>query len=119
MARNKKIRGAGDIVGKVTQAIGIEECDGCSKRKDILNLVTMFPFKKVTKMSDEDKKPVGYFTFHEGKWMLVNQSLTSMKDISEQKEIPPNTMVELSDGKKILLANEEGGRLIYVTMANQ
>lgn len=70
-------------------------------------------------LSDEDKKPVGYFTFHEGKWMLVNQSLTSMKDISEQKEIPPNTMVELSDGKKILLANEEGGRLIYVTMANQ
>ena len=56
MARNKKIRGAGDAISKVTQAIGLEECEGCSKRKDTFNLVTMFPFKKVTKMSDEDKE---------------------------------------------------------------
>jgi len=27
--------------------------------------------------------------------------------------------VELTEGKKILLSNEEGGRIIYVTMANQ
>ena len=56
MGRNKKIRGAGDAISKVTKAIGIEECEGCSKRKDVLNLATMFPFKKVTKMSDEDKE---------------------------------------------------------------
>ena len=67
----------------------------------------------------EDKKPVGYFTFYQDKWVLVNQTLTSMKDLTEQKEIPPNSMVELSEGKKILLSNEEGGRIIYVTMANQ
>lgn len=66
----------------------------------------------------EDKKPVGYFTFYQDKWVLVNQTLTSMKDLTEQKEIPPNSMVELSEGKKILLSNEEGGRVIYVTMAN-
>ena len=56
MGRNKKIRGAGDAISKVTKAIELEECEGCSKRKDILNLATMFPFKKVTKMSDEDKE---------------------------------------------------------------
>ena len=56
MGRKPKVRGVGDAISKVTKAIGIEECDGCSKRKDILNLVTMFPFKKVTKMSDEDKE---------------------------------------------------------------
>ena len=56
MGRKQKIRGAGDAIGKVTQAIGIEECEGCSKRKDVLNLVTMFPFKKVTKMTNEDKE---------------------------------------------------------------
>lgn len=67
----------------------------------------------------QDKMPVGYFTFHQGKWVLVNQSLSGMKDITEQKEIPPGSMVELTDGKKILLSAEEGGRLIYVTMANQ
>lgn len=70
-------------------------------------------------LTAEDKKPVGYFTFHQGKWVLVNQSLPSMKDVTEGKEIPPNTMVELTEGKKILLSNEEGGRLIYVTLANK
>lgn len=69
-------------------------------------------------LSAEDKQPVGYFTFHQGKWVLVNQNLTGMKDVTEQKEIPPNAMVELTDGKQILLSNEEGGRLIYVTLAN-
>ncbi|CEJ71093.1 hypothetical protein BN1195_03436 [Chryseobacterium oranimense G311] len=67
----------------------------------------------------QDKMPVGYFTFHQGKWVFVNQSLTSMKDVTEQKEIPTGSMVELTDGKKILLSAEEGGRLILVTMANQ
>ena len=69
-------------------------------------------------LTAEDKKPVGYFTFYEDKWVLVNQTLTGMKDLTEQKEILPNSMVELTDGKKILLSNEEGGRIIYVTMAN-
>jgi hypothetical protein len=41
----------------------------------------------------EDKKPVGCFTFHQGKWVLVNQSLPSMKDVTEGKEISPNTTV--------------------------
>jgi hypothetical protein len=66
----------------------------------------------------QDKMPVGYFTFHQGKWVLVNQSLQGMKDITEQKEILPGSMVELTDGKKILLSAEEGGRLMYVTMVN-
>ncbi|WP_435525978.1 hypothetical protein [Chryseobacterium indoltheticum] len=70
-------------------------------------------------LTAEDKKPVGYFTFYQDKWVLVNQTLTSMKDLTEQKEVPPNSMVELTEGKKILLSNEEGGRIIYVTMANQ
>lgn len=70
-------------------------------------------------LTPEDKKPVGYFTFHQGRWVLVNQSLTSMKDVTEGKDIPPNSMVELTEGKKILLSNEEGGRLIYVTLANK
>jgi hypothetical protein len=70
-------------------------------------------------LTAEDKNPVGYFTFYQDKWVLVNQTLTSMKDLSEQKEVPPNSMVELTEGKKILLSNEEGGRIIYVTMANQ
>jgi serine/threonine protein kinase len=67
----------------------------------------------------EDKKPVGYFAFYQQKWVLVNQSIDGMKDLTDQKEIPRNAMVELTSGKKILLSNEEGGRLLYITITNQ
>ncbi|HEY1055574.1 MAG TPA: hypothetical protein VGE24_10570, partial [Emticicia sp.] len=71
------------------------------------------------KITDRQKIPVGYFTFHNGKWVLVNQKLDSLKDLTENKEVPINSMVELTDGKKLLLSNEEGGRVVVITMANQ
>ena len=51
--------------------------------------------------------------------MLVNQKLTSLKDLTEDKEIPVNTMVDITDGKKLLLSKEEGGRVVVITMANK
>lgn len=70
-------------------------------------------------LTTEDKKPVGYFTFYQNKWVLVNQTLNGMKDLTDKKDIPINSMVELTDGKKILLSNEEGGRLLYITLTNK
>ncbi|WP_373707938.1 helix-hairpin-helix domain-containing protein [Kaistella sp.] len=66
-----------------------------------------------------DKKPVGYFTFYQNRWVLVNQSLPNMKDVTENKVIPINSMVELTDGKKIMLSDEDGGRLMYITLTNK
>lgn len=71
------------------------------------------------KLTAEQKIPVGYFTFHNNKWILVNQKLTGLKDLTEDKEIPIGAMLELTDGKKILLSKEEGGRVLIVTMANK
>lgn len=71
------------------------------------------------KITNEQKVPVGYFTFYNGKWVLVNQKLTSLKDLTEDKAIPVNEMVELTNGKKLLLSNEEGGRVVVITLANQ
>ncbi len=71
------------------------------------------------KLTDAKKVPVGYFTFHQGKWVLVNQKLTSLKDLTENKEVPMNSMVELTDGKRLLLSNEEGGRVVNITLANK
>jgi len=75
----------------------------------------IFPSEKLTV---EQKKPVGYFIFHNNKWQLVNQGLTSLKDITEGKEIPIGSSVELSDNKQILLSKEEGGRLVIVQLVN-
>lgn len=69
-------------------------------------------------LTAEDKKPVGYFTIHQNKWVLVNLSLKNMKDVSLNKEVPINTMVELTSEKKIMLADEEGCRLLYITLLN-
>jgi non-specific serine/threonine protein kinase len=41
-----------------------------------------------------------------------------MKDVTENKPIPIGTMVELTNEKKIKLSNDEGGRLLYITLVN-
>ena len=75
----------------------------------------VFPNEKLT---SEQTKPVADFHFHQGKWILINRKLTSMKDVSEDKEIPIGSSVDITDGKKILLTKEEGGRLVIVQLVN-
>lgn len=74
---------------------------------------TVFPNEKLT---DDQKKPVGYFVLHGGRWVFVNQQLTDMKDVDADKPVPIGSMVELKDGQKLLLSQREGGRLIHVQM---
>ena len=74
----------------------------------------IFPNEKLT---PEQKKPVAYFQFHDGHWYLVNQTLQNMKDITDNKKhIAPNSAVQLTDGRQILLSEDEGGRLIQVQL---
>lgn len=68
------------------------------------------------KLHEKDKKPVGYFSFFKNRWVLVNQGLPFMKDVTENKLVPIGSMVELSDKKQILLSNDEGGRLAFVQL---
>ena len=49
----------------------------------------------------------------------VTSTLTSLKDLTEDKEIPVNSMVELTDGKRLLLSKDDGGRIVNITMANK
>ena len=74
----------------------------------------IFPNEKLTQ---EQKKAVAYFQFHGGQWFLVNQTLQSMRDITDgKKAIAPNSTVQLTDGRQILLSEEQGGRLIQVQL---
>lgn len=70
------------------------------------------------KLTDNQKVRVGYFSFFNNKWVFVNEKLPSLKDITEDKPIPTGTMVEITNGKKLLLSNEEGGRVVIVSIAN-
>lgn len=68
------------------------------------------------KISDEDKKPVGDFHFHNGQWILINRRLPDMWDKTDNKQIPVGGYVPLTEGRKILLSTKDGGRLIVVQL---
>jgi serine/threonine protein kinase len=75
------------------------------------NLVT--PNEKLT---DEQKKRVGYFVYHNDAWWLANERLADLTDVSTKTPIPIGGKVELKDGLQILLAKGDGGRLVVVQM---
>lgn len=68
------------------------------------------------KTTPDQKIPVGDFHFHDGKWILINRKLSSMYDKDIDKKIEIGEAVELTEGKKILLSKEDGGRLIIVQL---
>jgi len=76
---------------------------------------SIFPNEK---LSDTDKKRVGYFVLHNSKWYLVNENMPSLTDLTENKPIPINATVELVHNKQILFANDENGRLAVIQMVN-
>ena len=70
-------------------------------------------------LTAQQKVPVGYFTFQNGKWVFLNQKLTGLKDLTEDKIIGIGEMLELEEGKKVLLSSEDGGRVVLISMANK
>ncbi len=71
------------------------------------------------RLTDEQKIPVAYFSYYQDKWVLINQKLTSLVDKTENKDIAIGEMIELTNGKQILLSKEDGGRVVVITLANQ
>ena len=68
------------------------------------------------KLTAAEKVPVGYFVFHNEKWLLVNQTLSSLKDVTENVTIPIGGFVELLNDKKLLFSDEEGGRVALISI---
>lgn len=73
------------------------------------------------KTSDDNKKPAGDFHFHNGEWILINRRMDSLYEIlsdGTKKQIKIGDFVTLTDGKKILLSDKDGGRLVVVQLVN-
>ena len=79
--------------------------------------VNRFIFPNET-LTAEQKKPVGDFHFFNGKWILINRSLSDLWDKDFDKKIGIGEYVELTEGKKILLGKNDGDRLIIVQLVN-
>ncbi len=72
---------------------------------------TIFPDEK---LKPEHAKPVGYFAFHQGKWIFINQTLTGLKNINKDEVIPVGKSVDLTEGLQLLLSPEATGRIANV-----
>jgi serine/threonine protein kinase len=73
----------------------------------------LYPWHARSNVSPLDAKrdPVAYFTFHQGKWFLVNQSGADMLLVDQPDYLRHGHAVELTPGLRVLLSLEEGGRL--------
>lgn len=71
------------------------------------------------KLTNQDKKRVGYFVFHNNNWLLVNEALPNLKDVTNDKIISIGQSVELKEGNKLLLSSDDGGRIATITITNQ
>lgn len=68
------------------------------------------------RLTDEQKKRVGYFVLHKNVWWLVNENLSDLMDVTKKILIPIGEKIELKDGLQLLLSKEDGGRLVVVQM---
>ena len=71
------------------------------------------------KLTNQDKKRLGYFVFHQGKWLFINEALMTLKDVTNDIEIPIGQSVALVSGNKLLLATDKGNRVATITITNQ
>lgn len=72
------------------------------------------------RLTDDQKKRMGYFVLHNDRWWLVNERMTDLIDVTSEPKVPVpiGGKLELKDGQKILFARGDGGRLAVVQMVD-
>lgn len=70
------------------------------------------------KLSEAQRRRVGYFVLHQGHWYLVNEGMPDLYDVAAKAAIPVGGKIELVDGLQLLLSREEGGRLVHVQLVD-
>jgi hypothetical protein len=73
----------------------------------------VFPNERLT---PEQKRRVGYFVFHQNVWWLVNEGMADLMDVDSRETFAIGSQVELTEGRKLLLARGDGSRLVMVQM---
>jgi serine/threonine protein kinase len=71
------------------------------------------------RLTEQQKKRVGYFVLHQNAWYLVNENMPDLMDVGSKTAIPPGDKTMLTDGQQLLLSRAPGGRLVVVQMVNQ
>jgi hypothetical protein len=71
------------------------------------------------RLTDAQKKRVGYFVLHQDVWWLVNEGLPDLMDVTHKTPIAIGAQVALVDGLQLLLERGDGGRLVVVQMIDR
>jgi len=74
-------------------------------------------FDNVFPGPDTDKTPQAYCAFYQDKWLLINQTLTSLTS-PNGNQVYINQAVELKAGSQIRLSQEEHGCIVEVKLLN-
>ncbi len=82
---------------------------------DKLYLMKWHAFARLFPGPETDRTPQGYFAWHEGQWLLINQNLTSLTT-SAGNRVPPGQAVALTHGSQIRLSQEPNGRIVEVQL---
>lgn len=69
-------------------------------------------------ISDEQKKMVGYFVFHNDQWWLLNEGLSGLISLPVRKTVGIGEKWLLEDNTQYILSSEDGGRLVVVQLLN-
>ena len=73
---------------------------------------------KPERTTDEQKKRVGYFVFHNDQWWLVNEGLSGLILLPDRKKVGIGEKLLLEDNTQFILSSEDGGRLVVVQLLN-
>lgn len=82
---------------------------------DGFSLAKWHVFDNVFPGEEADRTPQAYCRFYEGKWILINQALTSLLSPGGNR-VPPGQAVVLSEGAQIKFSQEPHGRIADVQM---
>ncbi len=96
-----------------TQRGGQSLADGQLAVYHNLSLMRWHAFSDVWPSPEADRTPQGYFVFHLGQWLLVNQHLASLTTPAGNP-VPPGQAVVLRPGETIRLGSEPTARLVEV-----
>ncbi|WP_182419994.1 helix-hairpin-helix domain-containing protein [Bartonella sp. HY038] len=66
--------------------------------------------------TEEQKKRVGYFVFHNDQWWLVNEGIKGLISLDDQRTIAIGDKLPLVNNAQFILSKEEGGRLIVIQL---
>jgi serine/threonine protein kinase len=73
---------------------------------------TLTPNERLT---DSERQRLGYFAFHDGTWVLVNERLDGLRDLAIDQDVPIGGFVRLVDCGKLQISTPEyGERQIFI-----